>query len=280
MALKHCTLKRAAKSTRNTATTTARSGHAGLQQDVEVRDFLQGATQLQPSAPVQSDAVASVAANSVIPANLHSAPADPNAVVTSSDARAGAYLTSATLFTSLASFSLDQQMNLSNSRAYQAYLSRFGPAPASGSQFRNRFTGTRYGTEAEAQARELESLSTRFGRLNDYLDGGIRYRSNSNRLITLSNCRDRCSAHPDWVMWTCHRRNTHGIALCPAFWSLAGGDSQRAVGIIHELFHQRYARGGHGSANAVQRKNNSECYGSFAADVFGVRPFDNRCPPV
>ncbi len=217
---------------------------------------------------------------SSLPANLHSAPANPTAVVNIADGRAQAFLDSAGVLTTLASFGLSQSINMAGNRTLGAYLSRFDRPEQVGRRYRNRFSGRTYASENDAQAHELDSLSSRYQRMSNYLNAGIRYISNSTTRTRIGRCRDRCSAHPGWVAWSCDDRRGHAIALCPSYWSLAGGDSQRAVAIVHELVHLRLQLRRHNAGNQRQRGRNPECYASFVADIFGITPFDGQCPPV
>lgn len=227
---------------------------------------------------MQGSAVGTVSRRSSLPANLHSAPADPTAVVTAADTAATGYVTSASIFSFLDSMMLDMAMNNSSSNSFQAYLNRFDTPEQVGGRFRNRFSGQTYATEAQAQAREFESLSTRFENIQAYLDAGIRYISNDRTRVTIGSCRDRCSAHPTWGAWTCPERSARAIALCPLFWPATTGE--QATMIVHELAHLRYGLDAHNAGNQRQRGRNPECYASYVADLFGFSSASNQCPTV
>ncbi len=264
MAVKYCTGKH------NSAAPVRRTQSARpalyQQQSTAVQDVMQGS------------AVGTVSRRSSLPANLHSAPADPTAVVTAADTAASGYVTSASIFSFLDSMMLDMAMNNSSSNSFQAYLNRFDTAEQVGARFRNRFSGQTYATEAQAQARELESLSTRFENIQTYLDAGIRYISNDRSRVTIGSCRDRCSAHPGWGAWTCPERSARAIALCPLFWPAS--TNEQATMIVHELAHLRYGFDAHNAGNQRQRGRNPECYASYVADLFGFSSASNQCPTV
>lgn len=264
MAVKYCTGKH------NSAAPVRRTQSARpvlyQQQSTSVQDVL------------QNSAVGTVSRRSSLPANLHSAPADPTSVVTAADTAASGYLTSASIFSFLDSMMLDHSISSSSSNSFQAYLNRFDTAEQVGARFRNRFSGETYATEAQAQARELESLSTRYENIQTYLDAGIRYISNDRTRVSIGSCRDRCSAHPGWGAWTCPERSARAIALCPMFWSASA--SEQATMIVHELAHLRYGFAAHNAGNQRQRGRNPECYASYVADVFGFSSFSNQCPTV
>ena len=264
MAVKYCTGKH------NSAAPVRRTQSARpvlyQQQSTSVQDVL------------QNSAVGTVSRRSSLPANLHSAPADPTSVVTAADTAASGYLTSASIFSFLDSMMLDHSISSSSSNSFQAYLNRFDTAEQVGTRFRNRFSGQTYATEAQAQARELESLSTRYENIQTYLDAGIRYISNDRTRVSIGSCRDRCSAHPGWGAWTCPERSARAIALCPMFWSASA--SEQATMIVHELAHLRYGFAAHNAGNQRQRGRNPECYASYVADVFGFSSFSNQCPTV
>ncbi|WP_323813552.1 hypothetical protein [Cellvibrio sp. NN19] len=264
MAVKYCTGKRAAHiAMRNPQTSRSR---IYPQQSPAVQEVM------------QTSAVGTVSGNSSLPANLHSASADPRAVVTAADSAAAGYLTSATIFSFLDSMMLDMAMNNSSSNSFLAYLNRFDTPEQVGTRFRNRFSGQTYATEAQAQARELESLSARFENIGTYLDAGIGYISNDRSRVSIGSCRDRCSAHPAWGAWTCPERSARAIALCPPFWSSTAGE--QATMIVHELAHLRYGLQAHNAGNQRQRGRNPECYASYIADVFGFSSYSNQCPRV
>ncbi|OZY87438.1 hypothetical protein CBP51_10810 [Cellvibrio mixtus] len=278
MAVKYCTGKRSpASNTRRMAHTTntvsSRSSDAfPYQQNLAVQQLLQS------NSAHSSNAVGTVSRRSSLPPNLHSAPADPRAVVDTADTRASGYLASASIFSFLDSMMLGMSMSTASSTSYQAYLDRFDLPEQQGARFRNRFSGTTYATSNEAQQQELESLSTRYENLQAYLDGGIRYLSNNTSALTIGGCRDRCSANPGWGAWTCSERSARAIALCPPFWSATAGE--QATMIVHELAHMRYQIRNHNAGNARQRGSNPECYASYIADLFGFSSYSNQCPRV
>lgn len=264
MAVKYCTGKHnSAAPVRRTQSTRP---VLYQQQSTAVQDVMQGS------------AVGTVSRRSSLPANLNSAPADPTAIVTAADTAASGYVTSASIFSFLDSMMLDMAMNNSSSNSFQAYLNRFDTPEQVGARFRNRFSGQTYATEAQAQARELESLSTRFENIQTYLDAGIRYISNDRARVNIGSCRDRCSAHPDWGAWTCPERSARAIALCPLFWRAS--TSEQATMIVHELAHLRYGFDAHNAGNQRQRGRNPECYASYVADLFGFSSASNQCPSV
>ena len=278
MAVKYCTGKRS-------SAVTGRRSHSSAQPSQQPALYQQQAPAvqaiLQPPAALHTSGTqgqGSLRANSTLAPNQFSAPADPTAVVTTADGRASAFLSSASIFSLLDGFSLSQSLAGPTSTSMQAYLDRFGPPEQRGQQFRNRFSGASFATRNEAQSAELDSLSTRFSNLGDYLDAGIRYRSNDRTRINIGSCKDRCSAHPGWGAWTCDNRAAHAIALCPLFWSAS--DDERATIIIHELAHMRYQLGNHNFGSVRQRGRNPECYASYAADLFGISSFSGQCPVI
>ncbi len=262
MAVKYCTGKR-----QSTAARPTRAKAALYQQQASsVQDVL------------HSGAQGTVSRRSSLAANTNGAPADPRTAVDGADGRANGLLTSASIFSFLDSMGLDMNLARARSASMQAYLDRFDVPEAVGARFRNRFTGDSFATQNEAEARELESLSTRFDNLLSYLDAGIRYVANDSTRVRLGTCRDRCSAHPGWGAWTCAERATHAIALCPIFWS--SSTDEQAVMIVHELAHQRYGLTAHNFGSQRQRARNPECYASYIADAFGFAPFSGQCPTV
>jgi hypothetical protein len=275
MAVKYCTGKHSPAATnrrmaRASNTVSARSSDSltyqqtpGLQQPPAVQQLL------------HSNAVGTVSRRSSLPPNMHSAPADPGAVVGTADTRASAYLTSASVFSFLDSMMLGMSMNIAT-KSYQAYLDRFDQPEQQGARFRNRFSGVTYATSAEAEQQELETISTRYEIMKAYLEGGIRYVSNNASVITIGGCHDRCSRHPHWGAWTCAERGARAIALCPPFWSASEGE--QATMIVHELAHMRYQMRNHNAGNARQRGNNPECYASYIADLFGFSSYSDQCP--
>ncbi len=264
MSVRHCTGKRSQSS----VTPGSRRAHS-YQQSSDVRDVMYG----------NGNGQATVTAYNACSAKTNPAPANAASIIDTADSSASGFLQSASMFSFLAGFGEEHNLQ-SQSAGVQAYESRFGNPEQVGRRFRNRFTGDTYATESAAKTQELYSLSDRFDKLSAYLDAGIRYRCNTNSNINIATCTDRCSSHPDGVLWTCSNRAAHAIAVCPSFWSLSGGDAQRAIGIIHELAHQRFEIRNHLHGNQRQRAANPECYASYVADNFGVTPFDTQCPPV
>lgn len=276
MSVRHCTGKRSQTS----VASASRRAHS-YQQSSDVRDVMYGAsTSMETGAPVGTSAQATVTSVSSCAKNSNSAPNNAASVIDSSDARASGYLQSASIFSFLAGFGVEEKLDTNSSAGYQAYESRFGPPEKVGKVYRDRFTGNTYATESAAKVQELYSLSDRYDKLSAYLDGGISYHCNSKTNLNIATCSDRCSSHPNWVLWTCAKRASHAIAVCPSFWTLSGGDSQRAIGIIHELAHQRFEMENHLHGGPRERGRNPECYASYAADMYGITPFDNQCPPI
>jgi hypothetical protein len=273
MAVKHCTGKNGSgggNCGHQHSSVARQSRNADYQQSQAVQDVMQSG----------GNGVGTVSARSSLPPNQFSAPADPLALVTQMDARAAGYLTTASITTFLESMMFDQDMHNDSTSGYQSYLNRFGLPEQVGARFRNRFDGTRHATSELAQARELESLSTRYENLGTYLDAGVRYVSNDAARIDIGNCRDSCAANPGWGAWSCAAGGGRSMALCPAFWTTMS-DGERATAIIHELVHMRYHFANHNFSNERQRGRNPECYASFLADFFGFASnYSGQCPPV
>ena len=274
MAVKHCTGKRSPASIGRHATV-ARSAsaprEAPYQQVSAVQDVIQN-----PGSGGGGSGTVSV--RSSVPANMHSAPADPLAMVTAADASATGQLTAATLFPALSAMFIESDMDPTTTAGFTAYVSRFDRPEEVRGRFRNRFSRATFATENEAMVSELNSLSNRFSSLGTFLDGGIRYISNSTAGLRLGSCRaDSCAAHPLWGAWTCSS-GARSIALCPLFWP--EGNSQQAGIIVHELAHMRFGMTNHDAGNQRQRGRNPECYASYVADLFGYSSFSGQCPSV
>jgi hypothetical protein len=267
MAVKYCTGKRSARSVGRGAIVAhaTPAQHQPRQQVPAVQDAISG------------KGMGSVSARSSLPPNEHSAPADPTSVVTTADADAQSQLVSATIFPALSAMFIDNAMDPSSTAGYTAYLARFDRPEEVSGRFRNRFSRTLFATENEAIVSELNSLSGRFSALGAYLDGGIRYISNSSARIRIGGCRDSCDAHPNWGAWTCFQRSARTIALCPLFW---GDGTERGNIIVHELAHLRFGLVNHDFANQRQRARNPECYASYVADILGYSSFSGQCPSV
>lgn len=272
MAVKYCTGKRSAHTVgRHAAVARAvQPQRQPYQQVSAVQDAMYGNSN-NKSAGV-------VSARSSLPADEHSAPADPTSVVTTADASAQGQLSAAVLFPALSAMFIENGMDPSTTTSYTAYLARFDRPEEIDGRFRNRFSRTMFATENEAMTSELNSLSDRFSSLETYLASGIRYISNSTTRVRVGSCRDRCSAHAGWGAWTCSERGARAIALCPLFW--AEGTSQQAGMIVHELAHMRFGITNHDAGTQRQRARNPECYASYVADLFGYSSFSGQCPSV
>lgn len=268
MSVRHCTGKRS----QSTVASASRRAHS-YQQSSDVRDVMYGNTN------TSDNAQATVTSYNACSGRTNPAPANAASVIDTADARASGFLQSASVFSFLAGFGEEHNLH-SQSAGLQAYESRFGNPEQVGRRFRNRFTGDTYATESAAKVQELYSLSDRFDSLSAYLDAGITYRCNTNSNINIATCRDHCSAHPGWALWTCAKRAAHSIAVCPSYWGLSGGDAHRGIAIVHELAHQRFEMENHLHGSPRERGRNPECYASYVADNFGVTPFDNQCPAI
>ncbi len=273
MAVKHCTGKCNPGSLgRNAAVSRAMPAQRQPYQQVSaVQDVIQ-------NPGLGGGGSGTVSAHSSLPANMHSAPADPLSVVTAADASATGQLTAAILFPALSAMFIESAMDPTSTAGFTAYVARFDRPEEVRGRFRNRFTRATFATENEAMASELNSLSDRFASLGTFLDGGIRYISNSTGGLRLGSCRaDSCAAHPLWGAWTCSS-GARSIALCPLFWP--EGNSQQAGIIVHELAHMRFGMTNHDAGNQRQRGRNPECYASYVADLFGYSSFSDQCPSV
>ncbi|GHE20358.1 hypothetical protein [Halomonas urumqiensis] len=218
------------------------------------------------STALHDDVEASVNRIRSCQANQHGIPDNAGDIIRGADGHAESYLHGATVLSTLAGFSLSQDIDVSQNRVYQAYEDRFGPPPAVRGGFRDRFDRSRHADEDAAKASELGSLSDRLSRMAGHLSNGINYR-----------CRNAC--RDDWVLWTQVGRNHRRINMCPDFFTSGYSESQQAIGIIHELGHNRLRLDHHNANTSAQRVGNPECYASFVADIFGVNSWDSQCPP-
>ena len=214
-------------------------------------------------------------------ANTNGAPADPIAALTRINRRASTMSLIASLVLALDSASIQQPRLFTPGSSYTAYQNRFKlPTPNRRGRTRDRFRGRRFNSQNAAISSELGFLSSRLGRVNNFLKRNIVFRCPGTSRHTIPGCR-RASCATTSVLITCpgNRRN---MTICPTFWSSSLSDDQKAIGMIHEVFHMVYRYGDRDRspfANTFRkRRREPECYASLVADISGVTPFDPSCP--
>jgi hypothetical protein len=212
------------------------------------------------------------------PANADGSPADPMKEILQANEKAAHYsLGSSHLLFSDSLFMQDPSLGPSSTLKF--YRKRFGDPVVVKGKFKNRFNGTKHSTLLLAQASEMQVLSDRMKTVSDYLNTGIHFQCPGTKSIKLGNCASsKCNTA---LLMTCPTKS-HGkeVAVCPAFWGK--GVEERAIGIIHEMFHLLFRFGDRDTApyadTAAKRGKEPECYTSLAADIYGVAPFDPSCP--
>lgn len=147
-----------------------------------------------------------------------------------------------------------------------AYANRFGlPTAAGGGKFRNRLSGDKFPSQAEALVDESRSLSDRYSRISDTLaDDTFRYRCIPNP-TPANSCGADCSTR---AAFGCPSL----IMLCPRFWTFSL-DAMAQL-LIHEVAHSIFRiEHQHGFTHA-------DCYAAFAADAQGrASPTIPACVP-
>jgi len=210
------------------------------------------------------------------------APADPFAVLTDLDQRAGqmAHQIAADLATQAQLLRSPGAARNPLNPVQQAHEARFGVPPAVTGGFLNRLTGTTAPTLERAISEELSLLAARYRLLHRMFSQWMHYVCLGPGGGNFAGCAPP-NCH-DVFAWSC--AGVGAIFLCPDFWNSADldtvqSDDQQASVLVHEGGHINWERvranpvGGSGGNFRI-----ADCYSSFVADALGFPPLDDTCP--
>jgi hypothetical protein len=206
-----------------------------------------------------------VAPTSNCPPNVHNAPADPLAALTRVDELAQALAGQASGLLLLESISFNDPV-FGRSSVFDAYAAWFGtPQQTAAGTWRSRFRGAPFATEDEAIAHEMRVLSDRFGQIQTWLAGNVRYRCAGPGAFAIPGCRSEpCGSS---AARTCPT-GSRTVRICPPFWVLAAPqDKNQAALLIHEALHPLLHSRRHPTATVPGRARNPGCYEAFVHEV-------------
>lgn len=216
-----------------------------------------------------------VAPTSTCPPNVHNAPADSLAALSRVDELAQALAGQASGLLLLESMSFNDPV-FGRSSVFDAYAGWFGtPQQTAAGTWRSRFRTAPFATENEAVVHEMRELSARFGRVQVWLAGNIRYRCTGPAPFALPGCA------PTPCGTSAARACSSGsrtIQICPRFWTLdAPQDTNQAALLIHEAIHALFHFSRHPTATVPGRARNPGCYEAFVHEVNGTGLVPGEC---
>jgi len=197
-----------------------------------------------------------------------SAPADPNATLTTIDARA--HDMAQQIGTDLAADAITVRGGIpaAPSASLQSFIDHFGLPPAERTRFLNRLTGALRPSQEIALSEELRIVSRRFALVARILGDRIHYSCGAGRINLGGGCADDCSSN-DFDAFTC--AGVSGIGLCPSFWTAYADDDARAAIIVHEMLHMTFEGIGDETLRGAGRNFRvAGCYEFIVDDVFGT----------
>lgn len=197
-----------------------------------------------------------------------SAPADPNATLTTIDARA--HDMAQQIGTDLAADAIAVRGGIpaAPSASLQSFIDHFGLPPAERTRFLNRLTGALRHSQDIALSEELRIVSRRFALVARILEDRIHYSCGAGRINLGGGCADDCSSN-DFDAFAC--AGISGIGLCPSFWTAYADDDARAAIIAHEMLHMIFEEIGDETLRGAGRNFRvAGCYEFIVDDVFGT----------
>jgi hypothetical protein len=218
-------------------------------------------------------------------ANTRGAPADPFAVLTDRDDRAGRYAArvaraltdEASAFRSGTTTAADYPANT----VQQAHFDRFGQPPAVKGGFLNRLTGKTLSTLEKVLAEEFNLLAARFRLVARWFSQWGTWRCIDGPANFAGCSVPTCT---DSFAWSCAGIGV--IFLCPLFWAqdqppdgdATQGPDQQAGILIHEVGHIGWTDIGHGARGPGGNFRHAECYASMVGDIIGFTTPVAECP--